>query len=624
MIERNNMNLEEKIKYYNCFYEENGLPLELETTDFFNEELLDYLKGKKYNIITIKYDDFNRLLSDQLLFNKAINLLFNYNITEINSNNFYELIVSNNNLYDYVSNKIINDSIDFNFIKLLRDKRTLELLKSLVESNPSFFVKVIKSLPTNKLKDFLNDSVWNKIYCLIDYDKFFSDIKVLGVDTIGIDNITKKISSLNYNETINVLIKYYNVENNEPSYLKEVYKTYEHEIRKYKIGKLLEGINDKSSEEVINKAKEIVSSNIGMDVLLSSFKLDKFEKIAEILELKPEIKDLRKNYLLQILNNYENYNLDTVKNVFSLYYFEEIYINVMIDISVILKYASKDEEARKILGSQEENLKIIYNYLNENNNINPQNIMKDYSINTNTINEIMNKLYDLFNKDVNKNISSETVLKNATSKEKNGVVIYHLNNANDGMFLIHSISRCDENYHKNFLEKAKHNNKICMSLLDSNHTNTFLGGIIFGYLNIQSKLYSATVIDGQTNQRISLLRQYNSDLIPVKQFMNSTSQSSYNELTYLTNNEQIMPSYILCIDREPNELEMKIAKDFEIPIYVYPKKKINKLPDAKIEHKSYDYETSRIQIVPNNLSKKITIIPDEFDNTLDEFNIHKI
>ena len=69
---------------------------------------------------------------------------------------------------------------------------------------------------------------------------------------------------------------------------------------------------------------------------------------------------------------------------------------------------------------------------------------------------------------------------------------------------------------------------------------------------------------------------------------------------------------------------MKIAKDFEIPIYVYPKKKINKLPEAKIEHKSYDYETSRIQIVPNNLSKKITIIPDEFDNTLDEFNIHKI
>ena len=123
---------------------------------------------------------------------------------------------------------------------------------------------------------------------------------------------------------------------------------------------------------------------------------------------------------------------------------KKLYINVMIDISVILKYASKDEEARKILGSQEENLKIIYSYLNENNNINPQNIMKDCSINTNTINEIMNKLYDLFNKDVNKNISSEMVLKNATSKEKNGVVIYHLNNANDGMFLIHSISRCDE------------------------------------------------------------------------------------------------------------------------------------------------------------------------------------
>ena len=69
-------------------------------------------------------------------------------------------------------------------------------------------------------------------------------------------------------------------------------------------------------------------------------------------------------------------------------------------------------------------------------------IMKDTSISSNTINEIMNRMYDLFNQDINKATNSEKVLKNATSEEKNGVVIYNLDNTNEVMFLIHSISNC--------------------------------------------------------------------------------------------------------------------------------------------------------------------------------------
>ena len=108
------------------------------------------------------------------------------------------------------------------------------------------------------------------------------------------------------------------------------------------------------------------------------------------------------------------------------------------------------------------------------------------------------------------------------------------------------------------------------------------------------------------------MRQDNSDLIPIEQFMDNTDQNSYNELAYLINNRPIKPSYILCVDRKPSDLEIKIAKEFEIPIYVYPKRKeIVELPSKKIEHKAYDYETSRIQIIPRKFSKEMIAMPAE-------------
>ena len=51
----------------------------------------------------------------------------------------------------------------------------------------------------------------------------------------GIEYINKKLNSLDYNQTIEVLTKYYDSEIAEPYYLQETYKIYENEIRKNKI-----------------------------------------------------------------------------------------------------------------------------------------------------------------------------------------------------------------------------------------------------------------------------------------------------------------------------------------------------------------------------------------------------
>lgn len=617
------MTLEQKIEYYKRYYEYNGLPGGIKASDFFDEEFLDYLLKKQHSFIDIKYNEFEELLKNPMLFNKTAQLLVNYLSPQINSSDFYSLLVNNGDLFNYVSQRIINNDIEGSYFpKLLKDNRTLELLKPIAEKNISFFARMLGFQPINKLKDMLRDPVWKNVYLFVNYDKFFYNLKLFGTDVLDIEYINKKINSLNYNEIIEVLTKYYDSTSGEPVYLRESFKIYENEIRKNKIGQLLVGLNENSNEEIVAKAKELINTNVGMEVLLSSFKIDKFEKISRILGLNPELKDMRKKCFFNILSNYQNYSLDTVKNVFSLYYFEDITVNTIINIGVILKYANSNDEAKKILGTLNEELEKIYNYLNGNQNMNPIELMKDCSINSNTIKEIMDKMYNLFNQDVNKFTDSDVVLKNATIEENNGVIIYHLDNSNDGMFLIHSISVSDEINYKIFCEKSESYNKICMSLLDANHTKTFLGGVIFGYLNIENKLYSATVCDGQTNQRVSAFRQYNSDLITINQFMDNTDQDGYNELAYLTNNKPVMPSYILCIDRNPNDLEIKIAKDFEIPIYVYPtREKIVELPSKQIVHISYDYETSRIQIIPKEFSK-YDAMSDENGITFDGSSTH--
>ena len=60
-------------------------------------------------------------------------------------------------------------------------------------------------------------------------------------------------------------------------------------------------------------------------------------------------------------------------------------------------------------------------------------------------------------------------------------------------------------------------------------------------------------------------------------------------------------------------------------IYVYPKRKeIVKFSSEPIEHKAYDYETSRIQILPKKLSEDIIIEPDETSITFNKTSTPKL
>ena len=79
--------------------------------------------------------------------------------------------------------------------------------------------------------------------------------------------------------------------------------------------------------------------------------------------------------------------------------------------------------------------------------------------------------------------------------------------------------------------------------------------------------------------------------------MNNTRTDDYNEITYLTNNEVLLPSFILSVDKEPTEKELEVAKDFNIPIYVYYSKDKKKeiLVDGD-NRRAYDYESNYFDV----------------------------
>ena len=148
-------------------------------------------------------------------------------------------------------------------------------------------------------------------------------------------------------------------------------------------------------------------------------------------------------------------------------------------------------------------------------------------------------------------------------------------------------------------------------MLDNNHVSTFLrgNGVNFGYCNLEAPVYTAMPYDAQSNQRSVTAAerpQYRSLLSGTDKFMKRTADTSYNEITYFTNNQVIIPNYILVTNREPNELEYRIAKAFNIPILVYHTKDIEWKKDSDyVEMEAFDYETLVLDYIPREESRQV-------------------
>lgn len=607
------MLIEDKIKYYKRYFEDCGLPegvsyqefFDLEMIDFINKNLSAYFGNNDWielfkiyanneqamdNLVEIfceknsdiSKNDFNTLMNDSKIRDSFMKSFTAF----MNANDFAKLpplslIFNNSDLLDQIVN---NDSIDISkisgsFKMILFDKEN-----ALKIINDHRFLNILFNYNTNEFLSFIRMSDW--------------DISLKEL-------MDRKMESLSYKEKIDVISKCFDPTTGQPEIFQDMYFTFEEKINRNIQRDSIIKLGTDSTLEEKEAVKSFVSTPTGQEIFLKEVLEPQFSNVINILNLDNSFYQKRKEALYKELSNYSQYDIETVKNLLCVYCFEDNPINVSLRLKTLIEYASENDDALLMMKDDMSGIVSLYSYLQKGdletspldllNNINLDNLIKEAHM--------------LFSSDVNKGTDITDILSSNDYKEIDGVKVVDVDIPFDrSYFLVHSISKSDvgERPLESYLEMASNHSKFCTSILDNEHCNTFLDGVILGYCNIDNPIYSAVPFDGQTNQRNYKpgVPQFRSVLSSLDHFMKRTTDK-YNEVTYLTNQEVVMPSYLLVVDNEPNELQLKVAKDFNIPIFIYhTKEREHKNDTGYNKPECFVYETKALEYMPNENTKR--------------------
>jgi hypothetical protein len=604
------MDYQAKLKYYENEYVDNGLPEGTNTIEFFS---MDLIQGIKENFfIYFHIQDFVELM--KLNNNEAIKTLCRYFIDSnftligpieilandpIASENFIENVV-------YLINSE-NKGIRLKSILLIfnNEKLTEIFLENTITKSSNIPGIMFSSIKPELAIELLKREDYIDCFLSQDSSYFFSFINTYGQLIDAKQLVDKYMAKFTYDRQIDMLEKKYNPETGEPAYFQELYEKLKDVLKSKKIRNKIDSIINNPTEESVSELRELINSPEGNEVFLSEILEPTFSSIVELLGLDKTIYKTRKEKLLEKLSNYAEYEESVVKDIFCVYCFDDVYINTKLRLKTIIEYIQTKPEIAPEFKDQIPYIKRLYDFLNnEGLTESPLDI-----INYLDIKGIITRMHSIFSEETNKKTNVSDILSNSQRKIVNNVSVIDVDIPLDrSYFLVHSVSASDigDNPLESYQESAKKHNRICTSILDNNHTNTFLNGIVFGYCNINAPLYSAIPCDGQTNQRAikSGYPQFRSILTGVDRFLHRTT-STYNELTYETNNEIIMPSYILVVDREPNDLDYRVAQSFNIPILVYHTKKVEYEYEPVLLREEFDYSTQAINYLKKQQNKKM-------------------
>ena len=595
--------------------EDLGLPPGVSYNEFFDKEMLSELQGRKFiNIQSEQWLElFKTYSNNQEYMNILLSLLCEKGGAILSEE--FDKIMNNEELvacfmkafFEYLkTNKVVKQTV---MILIVNNDKLLNVLLNDKTIDISNLKEILKNSRIRKevFLKLLSDQRFLNIFFKYDASSFFSTIKSKNVEIELYDLIQMKIKTLSYEEKISLVTNrnLYNPETGTPEYLKELYITYEDRIELNNIRKKILEIKENSSEEEKKQIKEYLNTSEGQALFLKEILEPKFSTIIKVLDLDSSLYQLRKEMLFEELNNYEKYDIKTVKELLCIYCFEDNCNNVMLKLKTLIEYANDNTNVLMILKDDIHNIIRLHSYLVQ---ANPKNSPLDL-ISRIDINGLISKVHSLFSDEVNRKTDISDILNSEYYVEKNGVKVFNTELPIDkSYFLVHSIStqNLNDNVLDSYINNAAKHNRICTSILDNNHTKTFLEGIVFGYCNIGAPMYSAVPFDGQTNQRVygdneKGKPQYRSILTGVDKFMKRTT-SKYNELTYMTDNKVIMPSYIFVANREPNELEYKVAKEFNIPIFIYHTKDIEyEYIYSNDRSEPFDYESHTLDYIPNDI-----------------------
>ena len=373
----------------------------------------------------------------------------------------------------------------------------------------------------------------------------------------------------------------------------------------YKNGKIdIDSLDEKKSiledeKKKIEKNNRISSAianincglDVNKDVLIRDLSAAQFYDLYKNKKINDEVLKDRKDFDQNILDNAEKYDKKTVSEAITGQYFQKGLYNTCLDLETIVNY----NKSKKINDDNSKKIEEIYNYLQSNDEHNDKiDIKKIEQIAKNiNIDETINNEIKQFGNELNNELK---MMQNNISKIKKeyvqntNVPIYRLENKSENeknlKLLVHS--ELVENAKKYYEKKW---DGISFSLLDNNHLDTFLSGIIFGYNSIDSQnIKAVNTEDGQTNQ-INIFSDENrrvkaNDLYSVEEYLKNTD--AYNEIAVKTKDERPKPDYILTYEKYPNNNEIEIAQMYNIPIISVDKSKyIDKNLDEKDNKSTY-------------------------------------
>lgn len=369
---------------------------------------------------------------------------------------------------------------------------------------------------------------------------------------------------------------------------------------------LYENKNDNTLTDLLNNER---FANIATEKISAPF----FYEMVDDLHLSNDFVIKRENELKNIIINYQDYDINDVKNAYCDLYFHDIPKNVSLDIKTIIDFANDDPSFKKeYIGELYDILCNIYAFLN--NDIEYSNATNLLLNNGQLNHELLSKCYlmcqkrfkELVSQSVNKNITENIEPKTLLSSSGNEVKFYDIENQTEiqkHVTMLVSTIPCSEDatefkqiYYSDKNGEIKNGRRSC-SLVNETKLSSLFGGknrITFGYDDLNGRIItSATLGDGGTDGNEERFRRHRkvrkSSYLSVDKFVACTQGHTEVTVNMGTTGEVMKPSYILITGDTPTQFEIDVAAEFGIPIRYVNISKYEQQPDIRYSPEDYDY-----------------------------------
>ncbi len=369
---------------------------------------------------------------------------------------------------------------------------------------------------------------------------------------------------------------------------------------------LYENKNDNTLTDLLNNER---FANIATEKISAPF----FYEMVDDLHLSNDFVIKRENELKNIIINYQDYDINDVKNAYCDLYFHDIPKNVSLDIKTIIDFANDDPTFKnEYIGELYDILCNIYAFLN--NDIEYSNTTNLLLNNGQLNHEILSKCYlmcqkrfkELVSQSVNKNITENIEPKTLLSSSGNEVKFYNIENQTEiqkHVTMLVSTIPCSEDaiefkqiYYSDKNGEIKNGRRSC-SLVNETKLSSLFGGknrITFGYDDLNGRIItSATLGDGGTDGNEERFRRHRkvrkSSYLSVDKFVACTQGHTEVTVNMGTTGEVMKPGYILITRDTPTQFEIDVAAEFGIPIRYVNISKYEQQPDISYSPEDYDY-----------------------------------